>query len=195
MHLDPTYLPFSAEQLRHHFASTSGRSADEQAARQPKYYLNSAERYHRFQADHPDRRGLPLSKLRTPCQIERDERFWIVACLMSYSYKADRTERFGALMHLGYGDTPPLRDVTSWDECLDGKLHLFFEVNLPSPLGYKRWLMDKYRTDPTTLVRDIPHRQSVDWLEVSSRLGWLTWDDCERVLPGSCPWLTRKLRQ
>jgi len=289
---------------------TAGRSADEQTTRHLRHYLDGAERYRRFQAYHPDRRGLSLSKLRTPCQIEKDERFWVVTCLMSYFYSADRTERLGALMRLCFSDTPPLAGIASWDECLDGKLHLFFEVSLPSPPGYKRWLgehldqrqiipyvldagrrrgtdevrgglegathvdamllnadngfgvlfeakvlsdasyqvsfdtmrnqiarnidvmleqnddlpdplslrqpertlfalltpqifrqhhhsrlygwlMKEYRDDPTALARDVPHRQSVDWSEVAHRIGWLTWEDCKQVLPGSCPWLMR----
>jgi hypothetical protein len=309
--IDPIYLPFSTEQLQGHFAPTATRSADEQAARHQGYYLASAERYNSFQADHLDRRGLPLSKLKTPCQIEKDERFWVVTCLMSYLYSADRAECLGALMRLCFGDTPPLSDVASWDECLGGKLHLFFEVSLPSPPGYKRWLaehldqrqiipyvldasrrrgtdevrgglegathvdamllnadngfavlfeakvlsdvscqvsfdamrnqiarnidvmlerndnlpeplslrqpqrtlfalltpeifrthphsrlygwlMNEYRNSPTALARDIPHRRSVDWSDVAHRIGWLTWEDCEQVLPGSCPWAAQR---
>jgi len=54
------------------------------------------------------------------------------------------------------------------------------------------WLLDEYRSNPEALARDIPHRQSVDWPEVARRIGWLTWEDCEQVLPRSCPWLTPK---
>jgi hypothetical protein len=32
---------------------------------------------------------------------------------------------------------------------------------------------------------------SEDWQSVSQRLGWLTWEDCNEVLPGSCRWLSR----
>lgn len=312
--IDPVYLPFSAEQLRGHFAPTAGRSADEQARHHLQRYLASAERYHSFQAGHLDRRGLPLSRSRTPCQIEKDERFWVVTCLMSYFHSTDRTERLGALMRLCFGDTPPLADVASWDECLSGRLHLFFEANLPSPPSYKRWLgenldqrqiipyvldagrrsgtddirgglegathvdaillnadngfavlfeakvlsdisyqvsfdmmrnqiarnidvmleqndnlpeplslrqpertlfalltpeifrqhphsrlygwlMNEYHTNSMALARDIPHRQSVNWSQVARRIGWLTWEDCERILPGSCLWLTENLRR
>ena len=307
--IDPTYLPFSAEQLRGHFAPTAGRSADKVATRHLPYYQKSAERYREFQANHPDRRGLSLSELRTPCQIEKDERFWVVTCLMKYFYSADRAEHLGALMRRCFGDVPPLADIASWDECLEGNLHLFFEVNLPSPLGHKRWLREhlkqqqiipyvldaarrrgkdefrrglegptqvdamllnedngfamlfeakvlsdisyqvsydtmrnqvarnidvmleqnsalpvplsrrdsqrtlfvlltpevfrerphsrlygwlfqEYRNHPTALERDIPHRQDVNWQEVTCRIGWLTWEDCERISPGACPWLT-----
>lgn len=309
--IDPIYLPFSAQQLRHHFAPTAGLTADENATRQLRYYLHSADSYHRFQANHPDRRGLPLAESRTPCQIEKDERFWVVTCLMNYFYSTDRTEWLGALMSKCFGDVPPLRDVASWDECFGGSPSLFFEVNLPSPPTYKRWLgenftqrqivpyvldagyrrgtdvvrkgregptqvdaillnadngfavvfeakvlsdisyqvsfdamrnqiartidvmlegnaylpkplslrqpertlfamltpeifrqnphsrlygwlLDEYRNNPVALARDLPHRQPVDWSDVARRIGWLTWEDCEQVLPESCPWLTPK---
>jgi len=54
------------------------------------------------------------------------------------------------------------------------------------------WLLDEYRSNPVALARDLPHRQSVDWSDVARRIGWLTWEDCEKVLPESCPWLTSK---
>lgn len=303
--IDSIYLPFSADQLRNHFVPTAG-----EADRHLRYYLASAEHYQRFRADHPDRCGLPLSELKTPCQIEKDERFWVVTCLMSYFYSSDQTERLGSLMSRCFGDVPPLIDVASWDECLGGRLHLFFEVKLPSPPSYRRWLgenlsqrqivpyvldasyrlgtddvreglegptqvdavllnenngfaiffeakvlsdisyqvsfdamrnqiarnidvmleqnltlseplsrrdphltlfvlltpemfrehphsrlygwlLQEYRSYPTALERDIPHRQGVDWQEVARRIGWLTWEDCEQVLHGACPWLPK----
>jgi hypothetical protein len=48
------------------------------------------------------------------------------------------------------------------------------------------WLFDDYRNN------DLPHRQGVNWLAVSQRLAWITWEDCERILPGACPWLHKK---
>ena len=54
------------------------------------------------------------------------------------------------------------------------------------------WLMRDYRDDPTTLQRDLPHRHraGTDLASVSSRLGWLTWEDFNKVLPGACRWLS-----
>jgi len=309
--IDPVYLPFSAKQLQRHFVPTGGHAPGEQATRHLRYYLDSAERYRHFQASHSDRRGVALKKARKPCQIEKDERFWVVACLMSYFYSTDRTERLSALMRLCHGEYPPLTGASTWNECLDGRLYLFFETNLPSPRGYKRWLrehlsqrqivpyvldasrrsgsdeirkglegpthvdaillnadngcavlfeakvlsdvsyqisfdtmrnqiarnvdvmleqngglpeplnlrqpertlfvlltpesfrkqphsrlygwlMNEYRSNPMALARDIPHRESMNWAVVASRVGWLTWEDCERVLPGACPWLTQQ---
>ncbi len=306
--IERTYLPFAPEQLRNHFAPTSEQDANEVTGRQLRYYLDSAKRYQEFTAEHPDRRGLPISTLRYPCQIEKDERFWIVTCLMNHYYSPDRPARLSALLRSGFGDVPPLEGIRTWNECFVGKLHLFFEVSLPSSSGYKRWLsthlserhfvpyvlgaalrrsrntvrahlegpthvdamllnadngfailfeakvlsdiscqvtfdatrnqiarnidvmlepnptlpeplsirdprrtlfvlltpelfrrfphsrlygwlLKEYQTNPAALARDIPHRKSEQWSEIGRRIGWLTWEDSEDVVSGSCPWL------
>ncbi|MGH2951795.1 MAG: hypothetical protein ACRDKX_07115 [Solirubrobacterales bacterium] len=51
------------------------------------------------------------------------------------------------------------------------------------------WLMSDYMARPDSLARDLPHRPDEDWSAVSRRLGWLTWEDCNTVLPGACRWL------
>jgi hypothetical protein len=55
------------------------------------------------------------------------------------------------------------------------------------------WLMRDYRSSPAALQRDLPHRHQAgtDLAAVVGRLGWLTWEDCNDVLPGACPWLPR----
>jgi hypothetical protein len=52
------------------------------------------------------------------------------------------------------------------------------------------WLMRDYRSSPSALQRDLPHRASAELATVTRRLGWLTWEDCNVVLPGACPWLS-----
>lgn len=54
------------------------------------------------------------------------------------------------------------------------------------------WLLNNYRTAPSALGRDLPHRGDLDWGSVASRIGWLTWEDCEAALPGRCRWLKRE---
>jgi hypothetical protein len=49
--------------------------------------------------------------------------------------------------------------------------------------------MNGYRDDANLLQRHLPHRKNVDFVELRRRLGWLTWEDCNQVLPGSCGWL------
>ena len=58
------------------------------------------------------------------------------------------------------------------------------------------WLLRCYQADPQELARDLAHRNDtggdrVDWEALSRRLGWLTFEDCDRVAPGACSWLTR----
>lgn len=55
------------------------------------------------------------------------------------------------------------------------------------------WLMDEYRQDPEALRRDLKHREGeVDWAELSKRIGWITFEEIERICPGACPWLDRQ---
>jgi hypothetical protein len=54
------------------------------------------------------------------------------------------------------------------------------------------WLMRDYRSSAAALKRDLPHRPVADLAAVTRRLGWLTWEDCDRILPGACPWLPRQ---
>ncbi len=54
--------------------------------------------------------------------------------------------------------------------------------------------MDEYQRDAAALRRDLPHRsddKSIDWFLLSKRLGWLTWEDCNEVVPGTCPWFNK----
>ena len=38
-------------------------------------------------------------------------------------------------------------------------------------------------------MRRLQHRQLADLESVPKRLGWLTWEDCNRLHRGACPWL------
>lgn len=51
------------------------------------------------------------------------------------------------------------------------------------------WLFDAYKRDPGKLQEHLPHRHDIDFRKVADRLGWLSWEDCNEVLPGSCQWL------
>lgn len=304
--IDPIYLPFSTEVLRTHFAPT------EDAERNVARFVKQARRYHEFLAAHPDRRGMPLFKLKRPCQIEKDETFWTAASLMTLFHSTEPAVSFAEILRRAFGEAPPFTGMTSWENCLNGKLHLFFEVNLPSPEGYRKWLrehiaeeclvpyvldaahtrrgikknlegpthldalllneengfavffeakalsdtsyqvsfdakrnqiarnvdvmlesnadmpepldrrdpertlfvlltpelfrdwphtrlygwlLNEYRANPEALGRDLPHRPDTDWADISRRIGWLTFEDCARVLPGACAWLPAKETQ
>lgn len=53
------------------------------------------------------------------------------------------------------------------------------------------WLMDDYRSvnGESKIKRDLPHRRNEDLSSLPSRIGWLTWEDCNRVVADACPWL------
>ena len=61
-----------------------------------------------------------------PCQVKKDERFWIVACMMTIFYSQNITKELTQLFRNAYGSFPPVKRVESWEECLKGDLHLFF---------------------------------------------------------------------
>ncbi|MBK7552197.1 MAG: hypothetical protein IPI61_11225 [Syntrophaceae bacterium] len=44
------------------------------------------------------------------------------------------------LLEKTYGSTPPMPDLSTWCECLDGDLKLYYEVCLPAPQSYIKWL-------------------------------------------------------
>jgi hypothetical protein len=51
------------------------------------------------------------------------------------------------------------------------------------------WLLPAYQQDPALLQHHLPHRRPAELESVPRRLGWLTWEDCNRLHPGACPWL------
>lgn len=310
--IHPIYLPFTEQQLLGHFAPVAGRIGPEKAQRHLTYYRESVQRLAAFERC-PRPTGKDARTLtRRARQIEKDERFWVVAALMGVFHARDRVGCLAALLTDALGPVPPVEGLATWHDALAGELHLFFEVNLPSPPTYRRWLRDRiadralipyvrdaasdagerlegpthvdamllsettgfavlfeakvisdadskvsfdvmrnqlarnidvmldsnpslqpplptrrpdrtcfvlltpevfkryphsrlygwllpsYRTDPASLARDLSHRDGtgevdgVDWPALSRRLGWLTFESCERIAPGACNWLTRE---
>jgi hypothetical protein len=290
-------LPFTTEQLREHFL----QGAEDHI----RYYVSSARRYHAFLADRPSRDGIPFSEAAGPCQIEKDERFWTAATLLTLFHHAESRGCLATLLAGAFGAAPPVVGLDTWEACLAGPLHLSFETVLPSPPAYTEWLrahteerqlipyvrhacagsvtkalegpthldallinlsngfavafeakvlsdiscqvsydirrnqivrnldvvlhsnddmpeplscrrpdrtlltlltpgtsrchpesrlygwlLREYRDSPEALARDLPHRFRDDWGVVAKRLGWMTWEDCQAVLPGACAWLS-----
>ncbi len=139
--LDGTYLPFTEEQLLNHFAKVKRSSKCIRNEKPLNYYKKSIQRYHRYLAGKgKDRKGKPLKETKKPCQIEKDERFWVASCMMTIFYNERRVQLLQQLFTRAFGEDPPLAGFDSWRECLEGELELFFEPTLPSPPSYKTWL-------------------------------------------------------
>lgn len=130
--IDKTYLPFTRDALRPHFVVDVDGQFD--------YYQKSANRYHEFMDNHPETSGIPLSKVKTPRQIEKDERFWTITAIKHVFDDPLRDSILSQLLIKAYGHTPPISGLSSWSECLKGDLRLYFEVCLPSPQSYVKWL-------------------------------------------------------
>lgn len=52
--------------------------------------------------------------------------------------------------------------------------------------GYK---LEEYKSNPSSLEQDLPHRTGIDWNSISDRVGWLTWEDFKEVNQDCCRWL------
>ena len=140
--MHPTYLPFTEQQLLDHFAEVRKNGECIRNENHLEYYKKRIERYKEYLRGNRDRRGKSLKEMRTPRQVEKDERFWTAACMMTIFHSRNRIEQLIRLLKNAYGNKPPVEGVESWKECLGRKLHLFFEANLPSPMSYKRWLKE-----------------------------------------------------
>lgn len=142
-----TYLRFSKEELLLHFADVKLGGTCEKNRKHIDHYVQSAQRYKEYCKRNQRRTGRSLEEMRKPCQIEKDERFWIANCMMTifHSDSETRTQALTELFRKAYGDSPPVKRIDSWDECFRGTLHLFFEPKLPSPGLYKEWLSENLR--------------------------------------------------
>jgi hypothetical protein len=81
---------------------------------------------------------------------------------------------------------PPLSERRPERTCFVLITPEIFRENLEGRLY--GWLLPAYQRDPGLLQRHLPHRQLADLESVPKRLGWLTWEDCNRLYPGACPW-------
>ncbi len=140
--IDSVYLPFTEQQLREHFVhDLPGEAAGPgQVDPHTRPYLASVAEYDRFCQEHPGRQGLPLMTTRRPCQIEKDERFWIATAMLSLYHHGDARRNFAALFRRAYGEDPPVRGLPTWEACLEGDLWLYLEAKVPSPAAYREWL-------------------------------------------------------
>jgi hypothetical protein len=136
--MHPIHLPFSENVLRQHFAPVGSDSGD--ANRHLTYFRASVARLAALEEEIVAGRVPDRTAIRRARQIEKDERFWTVSVLLSVFHHRQREPALARLMSMAFGDRPPAEGLSSWTQALAGDLHLFFEVNLPSPPSYRRWL-------------------------------------------------------
>lgn len=187
------YMPFTEDQLLSHFLGGKEASPSEKA-KYVGYYLDSIKRYDEFCNNNPDRRGKSFLDMRLPCQIEKDERFWVASCMMTVFYSPHRTEELVNLFRCAYGDFPPMEGVGDWGECLQGKLHLFFEPSLPSPRSYKRWLVANlarrqfipYVLDSAYQKQNLEGATNTDALLLNSESGFAVIIEAKILSDASC---------
>lgn len=294
--INDIYLPFTADELKPHFIADHNR--------QINYYRKSANSYHKFIDDHPEMISIPLKEAKPPRQIEKDERFWTITATKKIFDHNSRTKMLEQLLVKAFGAIPPFSSMTTWEECLDGELRLYFEACLPSSQSYVEWLrnnlhhrqiipyvrdaakcknartlegathvdamflnirngfawlieakvlsdvsylisfdnfrnqiarnidvmldntsmpgsglenrdpekslfslltpmcfkqyhssrlyellIQEYKNNPGALKRDLPHYKERNWVVLQQRLGWITFEDFQEILPSACPWL------
>jgi hypothetical protein len=151
--LDQTYLPFTADQLRQHFAPVAGPGERD---RHLQYYLASIEQARKYEES--IRRGIRPTRAQTRLgrQMEKDERFWVVTALMSLYHAGDGSGRERPFVRvLERAGLRPPPGFPRWEDALAGGLDLFYEVNLPSPDGYRAWLRDHlYQRTPIPYLKE-----------------------------------------
>jgi len=161
--IDKTYLPFTCDELKPHFiADVDGQLA---------YFQKSASRYHEFMDSHPETAGIPITQARIPRQMEKDEKFWTITATKHVFDDPLRNSMLVQLLVKTYGSTPPIPGLSSWEECLEGDLRLYFEVRLPSPSSYLEWLRSNLsRRQMIPYVLDAAARKNVRALEGATQL-------------------------
>lgn len=128
-----TYLPFPEDTFREHFVQSPKDLSN--IEKHISKFKVSIENYGRYEASNE-----LIEDIRKIRQIEKDETFWTASSLMTIFHSPNRDVEIQKLLTLAFGEVPPLDNFSSWDNCLKGQLHLFFEPNLPSPKVYLEWL-------------------------------------------------------
>ncbi len=128
--IDPTYLPFSADDLRPHFLA----DADANVA----YFVQSAAKYAAYARAMASGDVPPLAA-KHACQIEKDERFWTASALKHLA--ASRAGICGLLVQ-AFGERPPFDSHASWEHFVGQGMRLILEAAIPSPKAYTDWLRE-----------------------------------------------------
>jgi len=122
------------------------------------YYRNSIAKYEDYKKDNIKILGKPLREISRPCQIQKDERFWTANTLMNIFYSQNRVKELCVLFEKAFGKKGlDSIEIDSWKECFNSdNLKLYFEVDLPSPDGFKKNLRSLYENGNTQEHQIIP---------------------------------------
>lgn len=131
MFLHYKYLPFTEDQIKEHFDN----SYDEHLA----YYKKSADNYKNYtDSIKNNNQNAGIKDYRYKRQIEKDEKIWTLSALMEIYHSKNRNEQLIKLLTMAFGEKPPLKDFSKWEDCIGIDWQLFFEFKLPSPIQYKK---------------------------------------------------------
>jgi hypothetical protein len=122
--LHPLFLPFSEAELLKHFIKTGDPEED------PLRHL--AKWKHRI-SEAPSK---------DPSFLQRDETLWTAGALLAIHRSAHPAALWRKVMALLFGPIPPTTERIDWSDLVGERLELFFEVGLPSPISYRRWLSE-----------------------------------------------------
>lgn len=141
------YLPFTEETVKKHLYGGKTKSKiKESQETQLKKIRGSISSFEKYKNKIKSLECKTLTELRSPCQIQKDERFWTMNTLLHIFYSPNRTNKLIQLFKKGYRqDILKSIGLKSWEECFENKnLELYFEVYLSSPAKYKDWLSEEY---------------------------------------------------
>ncbi len=146
--LHDIYLPFEKDTFKKHFIGIKDKSNIEKHI---AYYKNSIDRYREYESGN----SIAQNRVKHVRQMEKDEKFWTASTFMTLYYSKTRDAQLITMLEKAYGKTPPLSDFNSWEDCLKGELHLYFEPNLQSPRLYLDYLknnLNQYNLIPYVLT-------------------------------------------
>ena len=150
-HLHKDFLPYTADELRLHFVDSGLHFVDSG--------IEGEDPDSGIEVDDPDPHlkhwlaRIAVAPSKDPSYLHRDETLWTAGALMAIQHQAegDCADRWQAIMAKLFGPVPPTIERMEWSDLLRPDLKLFFEVGLPSPRAYRRWL-SKHLVDRQALA-------------------------------------------
>lgn len=175
--IENTYMPFTKEELNEHFLKDSEK--------QIQYFIISSNKYKQFLNANLERKGIPISRSRRECQIEKDEKFWTLTTLKKIYDNPSRDEILRKLFVNAFGERPPFSEFNSWQECLSGEMKLYFEACLPTSSKYNEYIIQHFNERQfipyilqaskrdTNRVFEGPTHVDAMFLNVSNGFSWI----------------------